>query len=114
MSFSRWTGGVRAWNRAGKRNQCRRRIKRWSTRGQGVWLFSLTQVSFSFALRSVRNREAVPAAIKSLAPSVLWLACEVHFGRAALQAQRLKYGFRNSVGQTTEWSMRNGITQILA
>src|ERR1017187_3746781 len=82
--------------------------------GQGVWLFSLTQVSFSFALRSVRNRDAVPAAIKLLAPSVLWLACEVHFGRAALQAQRLKYSFRNSVGQTTEWSMRNGITQILA
>jgi hypothetical protein len=49
-----------------------------------------------------------------LAPSVLWLACEVHFGRAALQAQRLKYGFRNSVGQTTEWSMRNGITVAVA
>jgi hypothetical protein len=30
-----------------------------------------------FALRSVRSREAVPAFIKSLAPSVLWLVCKV-------------------------------------
>ena len=30
-----------------------------------------------FVLRSVRSREADPAIIKSLAPPVLWLACEV-------------------------------------
>jgi hypothetical protein len=30
-------------------------------------------------LRSVPNREVVPASINSLAPAVLWLACEVHF-----------------------------------
>src|ERR1019366_5901676 len=38
-----------------------------------------SQLLFIEAKRSVRSREAVPALIKSLAPSVLWLACEVHF-----------------------------------
>jgi hypothetical protein len=51
----------------------------WLTRaaprdGQGVWLLSLMQVSFGFEARSVGNREAVPASIKSLGRSGLWLA----------------------------------------
>ena len=50
--------------------------------------FSLTEVSFGFATKSVRNREAVPAAIKPLAPSVLWLECEVQTGGVPAMARQ--------------------------
>jgi hypothetical protein len=39
-----------------------------------------------FVLRNVRSREAVPAFIKSLAPSVLWLACEVQVEPLSLRS----------------------------